>query len=718
MTPVSLSFGIASYAAGALGFLAVLALVLPPHPGTRRANGLVAVLAISALWAAALSLSLYAEGGFRPWMLVLDAARATALIGYIASVLRARSDVAASVRLGNLLAVAALVLFVLAAYAVWSKGAAPVVAGGQTLLLSLLALPLVGLLGLEQLFRNSGFEQRAVVKPLCLGIGVAFVVDVFVYSQALLFLDVSLPLWLLRGVANVAVAPLLLMAAKRQADWGRDIFVSRHVVFYTTTLTAAGLYLLAMSVGGFLIAASGGTWGLSLQITFFVAAGAVLLYALFSVSVRRRLKVFIAKHFYRNRYDYREEWLRLVQTLAGRDDEASLPERSVKALGAIVGSARGELWMAARDGKSYEPYGTWRMASGLALSTDSALVRFLETTRWIVDTKEYLDNPEKYSNAFAADPGCVASPSIFVPLTHDGRLAGIVRLERPAGLGALGYEDHDLLKTAGQQVAIFLEQERAQEALSETRQFEAFSRLTAFLMHDLKNLIAQQELVVGNAQRFKHRPEFIEDAVRTIESGVQRMKKVLERLQSGGPHDHTSLVRVDKLLEDVCEACAGRPPAPVLGPVVEGARVTMDRDRLAMAVTHAVRNAQDATSPGGRIELRLFLEGGSACIEVEDTGSGMDPQFIRDHLFKPFHSTKGAKGMGIGAYQIRETLRAAGGDVVVRSEVGKGTTVRMTLPLAEAPIRRSAGRRPGAVAPSPRAQADGRPVAESSEVNT
>jgi putative PEP-CTERM system histidine kinase len=431
-----------------------------------------------------------------------------------------------------------------------------------------------------------------------------------------------------------------------------------------------------------------------LQLLFFLSAGAVLFYGLFSVPARRRLKVFIAKHFYRNRYDYREEWLRLIETLAGGSEAASLPERSVKALAEIIGSSRGELWLADRAGRRYEPFGAWGMSStSLELPNEDALVRFLSATRWVVDTKEYVDDPEKYSNAFASDLRHMERPAIFVPLFRANALSGIVRLERPPGLGPLSYEDHDLLKTAGQQVAIFLEQERAQEELSETRQFEAFSRLTAFLMHDLKNLIAQQELVVGNAQRFKHRPEFIEDAVRTIEAGVQRMKKVLERLQSAGGHDHTSLVNVEKVLQEACAACADREPVPRLREGAPSVRVAMDRDKLSMAVTHAIRNAQDATRSDGRIELRLSVEGALAWIEVEDDGSGMDPDFVRDRLFKPFHSTKGAKGMGIGAYQIRETLRAAGGNVEVSSEVGKGTTVRMAVPLApavDAPAGRSA----------------------------
>jgi putative PEP-CTERM system histidine kinase len=687
MDALSLGFGIVSYAAAAVAYFSVLALVLPSYPGTRQAAAYVASIGASGLWAGALALALYLQGSFFPRMLILDAVHSAIWIGFVGALVRGRADSERGVWIGNLLAIAALVLCALVAYeTLFAPGDGT--AGGQALPLTLLALPLLGLLGLEQLFRNSVFNQRPVLRLMCLGIGAIFAVDVFVFSQALLFKQLNVGLWLIRGVVNIAAVPLLLLAVKRQADWGRDVFVSRHVVFYTTTLVAAGLYLLAMALVGYLIAASGSSWGAEIQLLFFLSAAAVLFYGLFSASLRRRLKVFIAKHFYRNRYDYREEWLRLIDTLAGGADGPTLPDRSVKALADIIGSARGELWLAERHGGNYEPHGAWRAPRpAQGLSRDDLLVRFLEAKRWVVDTREYAEEPDKYSNAFGSDPERFADPAIFVPLTHAGSLMGIVRLERPAELGDLSFEDHDLLKTAGQQVAIFLEQERAQEQLSETRQFEAFSRLTAFLMHDLKNLIAQQELVVGNAQRFKHRPEFIEDAVRTIEASVQRMKKVLERLQSGAGHDHTSLVHVEKVIREACAGCGDREPAPVFREIGSGMRVAMDREKLAAAIVHAVRNAQDATPSTGRIEVRLEAGQGSARIDVEDNGCGMEPDFVRNELFKPFRTTKGAKGMGIGAYQIRETLRAAGGDVEVLSEVGRGTTVRMSLPLASpAPV--------------------------------
>jgi signal transduction histidine kinase len=176
----------------------------------------------------------------------------------------------------------------------------------------------------------------------------------------------------------------------------------------------------------------------------------------------------------------------------------------------------------------------------------------------------------------------------------------------------------------------------------------------------------------------------VEDVIGTIASGVRRMKSVLERLQTGAVSESVSRIDVKRLVGEVLISCADRVPVPVLVHADAEPRVSMNRDRLGMAITHAIRNAQDATPQLGSIELRVLVTGAKVCIEIKDTGVGMDPLFVRDHLFKPFDSTKGTKGMGIGAYQIRETLIAAGGDVEVESTPGKGTLVRMVLPASDA----------------------------------
>jgi putative PEP-CTERM system histidine kinase len=674
---VAVSFGLPSVA-----YLLLTGVLVVSIQRSIPARWLIAATAGTFVWGLA-CLSIVAFSTVEPssWLIVLDAGHLALWVMFVGSLLR-NSRSSNAMRMPVLFALAALVL--LASLLLASFQAASEIALPRLRLSLVLSLPLIGLLGLEQVYRNGSFEQKAFLKLLTIAIGSVFVISIFIYSQALLFESIGLMSWSLRGLGFAVVAPLILLAVKRQPDWGESLYISRHIVFYTTSLTAAGCYLLVMAAGGYVIGASGLTWGPILQAAFLVLSGNILIFMLFSRALRMRFRVFLAKHFYRNRYDYREEWLRLMQTLAGSRGQTSLRERAIQALADIIQSPAGTLWLYTRDGKVLSLYGAWRgELSAASRTVPEPVANFIRETRWVVDSEEYQRDPEKYSNAFGSFDSGIASPAIFIPLVHDDELVGIVRLERPEGLGALGFEDHDLLKTAGQQVAIFLIQERDQEELSETRQFEAFSRLTTFLMHDLKNMISQQELVVGNAKRHKHRPEFIDDAIETMGASVQRMRKLLERLKSTDQAEKSALVDVGKLLYEVASSCADRHPFPRVREMQTGSiRVSIDRDKLAMALTHAIRNAQDATGPAGNIEIDLETRGAWAEIRITDNGCGMRPEFIRDSLFKPFKSTKGAKGMGIGAYQIRETVRTAGGEVVVKSELEKGTTVCLSLPLS------------------------------------
>jgi hypothetical protein len=99
------------------------------------------------------------------------------------------------------------------------------------------------------------------------------------------------------------------------------VFVSRHVVFYSSAFVAVGLYLSLMAVGGYYVRERGGSWGNALQIVFLCGAAVILVSLLLSESPMRRLRVFISTHFYRNKYDYRITWLRFIDTLSSSEDE-------------------------------------------------------------------------------------------------------------------------------------------------------------------------------------------------------------------------------------------------------------------------------------------------------------------------------------------------------------------------------------------------------------
>src|SRR6185437_10425420 len=96
-------------------------------------------------------------------------------------------------------------------------------------------------------------------------------------------------------------------------------------------------------------------------------------------------------------------------------------------------------------------------------------------------------------------------------------------------------------------------------------------------------------------------------------------------------------------------------------------------------VQHVLNNAVEASANLTPVRVLLRHEPLSVVVDIIDEGCGMTPEFIRDELFRPFATTKGG-GHGIGAYQARELLRAAGGDLLVLSRKPGGTTMRLMLP--------------------------------------
>jgi putative PEP-CTERM system histidine kinase len=197
-------------------------------------------------------------------------------------------------------------------------------------------------------------------------------------------------------------------------------------------------------------------------------------------------------------------------------------------------------------------------------------------------------------------------------------------------------------------------------------------------MHDLKNLIAQQSLVVKNAARHKDNPVFIDDAISTIDNSVRRMSQLLEQLKRGQQQGGAERVELASLLTSTVGKHADIQPTPQLEVIENGIEVQAEPQGLTM-----IKNAQEATRGDGHVEVRLRRNGKNAEVEVTDDGCGMDPAFVRERLFRPFDSTKGSKGMGIGAYQAREFIRGAGGDLSVESRPGSGTTFRIRLPIVQ-----------------------------------
>ena len=201
-----------------------------------------------------------------------------------------------------------------------------------------LLFPVVGLVLLENIFRNADADKRWAVKFLCFGLGGLFAYDFFLYADALLFQRVDSVLFDARGVVNALAVPLIAVAVSRARSWSVDIHVSRQFVFHSATFLLAGLYLLVMAAAGLYLRNVGGSWGPVFQIVFFSGAVLILSVIFSSGAVRSRIKVFISKNFFSYKYDYRQEWLRLIQTISAGGQGIGLHHRIVRAVADIVGS--------------------------------------------------------------------------------------------------------------------------------------------------------------------------------------------------------------------------------------------------------------------------------------------------------------------------------------------------------------------------------------------
>jgi putative PEP-CTERM system histidine kinase len=195
--------------------------------------------------------------------------------------------------------------------------------------------------------------------------------------------------------------------------------------------------------------------------------------------------------------------------------------------------------------------------------------------------------------------------------------------------------------------------------------------------------MAQQALLVRNAERHKDNPAFVDDMINTISHSVTRMSNLLKKLRRDDEPDSITLVPIDEVMTNALDECVQGKPT-ITTDIEKTSRIVIgDPVRLVMTIAHFLKNAQEATPENGKVHVTLRVIDDRVQISVEDNGSGMDWDFIHNRLFKPFETTKSGKGMGIGAYLSREYISELGGTLNVVSEPSQGTIVTMSLPLLQ-----------------------------------
>ncbi|WP_333607880.1 XrtA/PEP-CTERM system histidine kinase PrsK [Arsukibacterium sp.] len=548
-----------------------------------------------------------------------------------------------------------------------------------------LAICIIQLALLETLYRRASQAERWQFKPLVLALTIGIIFDFVLLAESALFGRIDDQLWLARGYVFTALVPLLIISLRRIQAWGITVYISRDIVLQSSLVMAAGLYLCLLAIAGFYIRFIGGDWTNLIQATFIGLGFAILAVLLLSGAVRRKFKVFIEKHFFANKFDYREKWLSLTTGL--KQIDLRQPEQYQRILAIwlnSIGYDRGAIVMFKADGQPQ----TLALQQRSELNTaELKLIKDYQqqfaTKYWLLDTNDQQDS-FVVSQPYLSE----CDVHLLIPVHSKGQLWGLCLMNAPQiNKISLNWELRDYLTLVSEQVSSLLLLMQASKTLSENAQFVAFSQMSAFVVHDLKNVKAQIDLILKNAQRHAANPEFIQDTFDTLAAMQNRMQHMLSQLGSKRvsqqQHSQFSVAAVAEQV--IKQRCANRLPVPELK-VIEDARLVIDKERFASVLYHLLDNAQQACQPDDKVCLTVSTEHDKVIISISDTGCGMSADFIAERLFKPFDSTKGNAGMGIGAYDAKHFAEQSGGSLSVNSIPTKGTTFSLILPL-NLPVR-------------------------------
>jgi signal transduction histidine kinase len=210
---------------------------------------------------------------------------------------------------------------------------------------------------------------------------------------------------------------------------------------------------------------------------------------------------------------------------------------------------------------------------------------------------------------------------------------------------------------------------------------EAFQNLSAFFVHDLKNLASKLSLTLQNLPAHYDDPEFRTDLLATMKRSVAKIDDMCRRLS---PLSRTlQLKRTPGDLREVVRSALselnGSLHAELLCELSSTRAAVIDPEQMQKVVLNLVLNANDAVGADGTIVVTTGERDQWVYLSVADDGCGMSQDFIARSLFKPFRTTK-AHGLGIGLFHAKSIVEAHRGRIEVDSEEGQGTTFRVLLP--------------------------------------
>ncbi|BCS54946.1 XrtA/PEP-CTERM system histidine kinase PrsK [Geobacter sp. SVR] len=545
-----------------------------------------------------------------------------------------------------------------------------------TLIMLYLVIPLINL---EMTLVHTNVSNRWKIKLELLAAGAYISVLIIYYSQALLFRTINMDLTTARALVLIVAVALMAYSRLRRGT-GARVYVARQMVYKSVVLLAVGLYLIALGLAGEGVKHFGDAVQRALAIAAGLLGGLALLIVLFSETVKRRIKIFINKNFYTHKYDYRNQWLQFTDRLSSSQSGDDLLRSMVMGFCETFGMGSGGLFIASQEGDSYHlAVGISMEAPQVAFSGSNPGIEAMFGSSWIVDLRGGgTTGFERHRDFLARQDAC-----FIIPFFMREGLDGFIILGRPLNSNEIyNYEDFDLMRALAGQASLALLNLRLSDQLARSREMAAIGKVSAFVMHDLKNLVSATSMMLDNAQDHIAVPAFQRDLLASLGSTVAKMKAMITRLKHLPEKRALQRAPVDllQLARETAGLVKGRRLHVTGMPVI----AEVDREELQKVALNLMLNAVEATDGQAPVTVEVG-ESDAIFFTVKDRGCGIPVEFIRHAMFVPFMSTK-KKGLGIGLYQSKQIVEAHGGRIEVSSTLNKGSEFTIWLPKPPAAL--------------------------------
>ena len=538
----------------------------------------------------------------------------------------------------------------------------PLTLTGFSLQVGMIAALILALYNLEATLVRATHANRWRIKFIVLGCMAVATSQVFSATPAILYLTLDLSLRPTREIGLLLGTALMGFSLVTRPGQVKVVF-SQRLAYNSLVVLLSGIYFVAIGVLGQNVALRQSHAFSQIDVIMALVGGVLLTALLLSETARRKAAVTLRKYFYKDKYDYRQQWLSHTHRLAMANKSSALHQAVLLGFCETFGFSIAALYLRRPPNEFFDPVAR--------LEID------LPTTPVHPDDPLCPDTNSRISVKDLRGQSLPLPVSFSIPLECNDTLAGFILLGRPFNTDE-GYEEEDfeLMEAMARQSFLAMHNLNLAEELALAKEMEIIGKISAFMLHDLKNLVYTLSLMVENAKHFIGEPEFQRDMVKSLDNTVARMKQLitqLKKLPSKGSL-HCEDVNLLELVQESAKAVPGAQIVVTGGP----ASALIDRKEMSKVLVNLLRNAHEACNGGEAVDVEVG-DSPHPYVKVRDSGLGMTEDFLQSSLFVPFATTK-KHGLGIGLYQSRHIVEAHNGRIEVESSPGRGSTFTVLLP--------------------------------------